>query len=327
MSLAALKDQPGVDEVVLLRAAHTRPRAAATPGDTVPSTTAAAPLQQEIRFCGAPDGTRIAFASTGSGAPLVKAANWLNHLEYDWESPVWRHVFRDLAAGRRLVRYDARGNGLSDWDVDDYSFDALVSDLEAVVDACDLERFDLLALSQGCAVAVEYAARHPERVSRLILYGGYARGWNRMGSEALTRQAEAMIVLVRMGWGHDHATFRQMFTSMFMPDAPQEHHDWFNELQRLSSSPENAARLIRACGDVDVRHRLADVRASTLVLHARHDILQPFNRGRELAAGIPGARFVGLESGNHLLPADDPAYVRWLEEVAAFLATPVQPSA
>ncbi len=322
VSLATLKDQPGVDAAMLLRAAHTRPGVAAAAGASPAPVEAAPPIHQEIRFCRAPDGTRIAYASTGSGPPLVKAANWMNHLEYDWESPVWRHVFRDLAERHRLVRYDARGNGLSDWDVDDYSFDALVSDLEAVVDACGIERFDLLALSQGCAVAVEYAARHPERVSRLILYGGYARGWNHMDSQQLTRQAEAMMLLVRIGWGQDHATFRQMFTSMFMPDAPQENHDWFNELQRLTSSPENAARLIRACGDVDVRHRLADVRAPTLVMHARRDILQPFNRGRELAAGIPGARFVGLDTGNHLLPADDPAYARWLEEVNAFLAAP-----
>jgi DNA-binding SARP family transcriptional activator/pimeloyl-ACP methyl ester carboxylesterase len=322
VSVAALDDLPDFDPIVLQRAAHVRPRTGSAPDARTaypgrqPEPT---PVQQEIRFCMAPDRTRIAYATTGDGPPLVKTANWLSHLEYDWESPVWRHVFRDLAADRRLIRYDARGNGLSDWDVDDYAFDALVSDLETVVDACALERFDLFAISQGCAIAVEYAVRYPERVSRLILFGGYARGWNRMGSEKLTRQAEALMLLVRMGWGQDHATFRQMFTTMFMPDAPPENHKWFNELQRLTSSPENAARLVRACGDVDVRDRLAQVRTPTLVLHARHDILAPFNRGRELAAGIPDARFVGLETRNHLLPEDDPAYVRWLQEIREFL--------
>jgi DNA-binding SARP family transcriptional activator/pimeloyl-ACP methyl ester carboxylesterase len=322
VSVAALQDLPGFDPIVLQRAAHVRPRVEPAPNtraSDVGPQPEPAPVQQEIRFCTPPDGTRIAYATTGEGPPLVKTANWLSHLEYDWESPVWRHVFRDLSADRRLIRYDARGNGLSDWDVEDYAFDALVSDLEAVVDACALERFDLFAISQGCAIAVEYAVRHPERVSRLILFGGYARGWNRMGSEKLTRQAEAMMLLVRMGWGQDHATFRQMFTSMFMPEAPPENHEWFNELQRLTSSPQNAARLIRACGDVDVRAQLAQVRTPTLVLHARHDILAPFNRGRELAAGIPGARFVGLETRNHLLPEDDPAYGRWLQEIREFL--------
>jgi DNA-binding SARP family transcriptional activator/pimeloyl-ACP methyl ester carboxylesterase len=321
-SVAVLKDLPGFDPVVLQRAARVRPRlktaseansASADPPSEPP------PSHQEIRFCTAPDGSRIAYATTGSGPPLVKTANWLNHLEYDWESPVWRHVYRDLSAGRRLVRYDARGNGLSDWNVEDYALEGLVSDLETVVDACELERFDLFAMSQGCAVAVEYAVRHPERVARLILVGGYARGWNRMESELLARQIEAMMLLMRMGWGQDHATFRQMFTSMFMPDAPPEHQEWFNELQRRTSSPENAVRLVRACGDVDVRGRLAKVRAPTLVLHARHDIVTPFNRGRELAAGIPDARFVGLDTRNHLLPEDDPAYARWLKEICEFL--------
>jgi DNA-binding SARP family transcriptional activator/pimeloyl-ACP methyl ester carboxylesterase len=323
VSAAALKGQPGMDAAALLRAAQTRPRGVVPLTENAEQGADAerpASARQQVRFCKAADGTRLAYATTGQGPPLVKTANWLSHLEHDWDSPVWRHVYGDLTASRRLIRYDARGHGLSDWDVEDYSFDAMVSDLETVVDACGLERFDMFALSQGCAVGVEYAARHPERVSRLVLFGGYARGWNRMGSRKLETQAEAMMLLVRMGWGHDHAAFRQMFTSMFMPDAPPQNHEWFNELQRLSSTAENAARLIRACGDVDVRSRLADVRAPTLVLHSRYEVLTPFNRGRELAAGIPGARFVGLDTRNHLLPAGDPAYPRWLQEVRDFLA-------
>jgi len=315
VSSALLKDLGGADLVALQRAVHVRPGSCAAPRAPVPQ-----PLQQEIRFCKAADGVQIAYASVGHGAPLVKTANWLNHLEYDWESPVWRHVFRGLAEGRQLIRYDARGNGLSDWDTDEYAFDALVSDLEAVVDAAGLERFPLLGLSQGCAASVEYAVRHPERVTRLVLIGGYARGWNQLGSAEICRANEAMMVLVRIGWGQDNPAFRQLFTSLFMPDAPPENQAWFNELQRLTTSPENAVRLMRACGDVDVRHRLGAVRAPTLVLHARHDMRIPFNSGRELAGGIPGARFVSFGSRNHLLPESDPAWPRLLAEVNAFLA-------
>lgn len=183
-----------------------------------------------------------------AGLPMSSLANWLNHLEYDWESPVWRHVFRGLAKDRRLIRYDARGNGLSDWDAENISFETMVSDLEAVVEATGLERFPLLGISQGCAVSAEYAARHPEKVSRLILIGGYARGWNVIGSPEAKQQNEAMITLVQIGWGQDNAAFRQMFTSLFMPDAPAENHQWFNELQRITTSPVNAIRLMRATG-------------------------------------------------------------------------------
>lgn len=324
VSLGLLKDVPGLDPVVLQRAVHVRTNGAPrVPGPDEPAPTPrSAPLAstQEIRFCRSTDGVQIAWATVGDGPPLVKTANWLNHLEYDWESPVWRHVFRDLAHGRRLIRYDARGNGLSDWDTDDYSFEAMVRDLEAVVDAAGLDRFALFGLSQGCAVSAEYAVRHPERVSKLILVGGYAKGWKAAGSPRLAQQVEAMITLMRIGWGQDNPAFRQMFTSVFMPDAPPEQQSWFNELQRITTSPENAARLVRAIGDVDVRERLARVRAPTLVLHARHEIMAPFAAGRELAAGIPGARIVGLESRNHLIPETDPAWARLVAEIDAFLA-------
>lgn len=316
VSAAVLTDLSEADRVALQRAAHRRPRVA---GEAVAAPEPAA-LEQRIRFCKAADGVQIAYACVGDGPALVKTANWMNHLEYDWESPVWRHVFHGLASGRRLIRYDARGNGLSDWDTDDYSFESMVSDLEAVIDATGLERFPLLGLSQGCAVSVEYAVRHPEKVTRLILVGGYARGWHKLGSAEIDRQTEAMIVLVRIGWGKDNPAFRQMFTSMFMPDAPAENQLWFNELQRLTTSPENAVRLLRACGDVDVRHRLTQVTVPTLVIHARNDMRVPYSSGRELAAGIPGARFVSLPTRNHLLPESDPAWPRLLAEIEAFLA-------
>lgn len=306
-------------ELAAARPAMARPASSDSEIATV-SSPPPAPLEQVIRYCRATDGTRIAYAAVGDGPPLIKAANWLNHLEFDWESPVWRHVFHALAEGRTLVRYDARGNGLSDWNVDDFSLDRQIADLEAVVEASGLDRFALLGLSQGCAVSAEFAARYPEKVSRLVLIGGYARGWKRIGTPDVIRQTEAMITLVGMGWGQDNPAFRQMFTSMFMPDAPPENQSWFNELQRNTTTPENAARLIHANGEVDVLERLADVQAPTLVMHAEHDMRIPFNSGREMAAGIPGARFVGLPSRNHLMPEGDPAWPMLLDELNAFLS-------
>jgi len=183
-----------------------------------------------------------------------------------------------------------------------------------------LDRFPLLGLSQGCAISVEFAARYPDKVTKLILIGGYARGWNRSGSADIVRQTEAMITLVAIGWGRDNPAFRQMFTTMFMPDAPPENQTWFNELQRMTTTPKNAARLLRALGDVDLTARLADVRAPTLVLHARDDMRVPFNAGRELAGGIPGARFVSLDSKNHIVPDTDPVWPVMLKEINDFLA-------
>ena len=295
--------------------------AALNPRPGPPPTAPAAPadLSQEIRFCRADDGVRIAYSSVGDGPPLVKTANWLNHLEFDWESPVWRHVFRALAGKFRLVRYDERGNGLSDWEAEDLSFEAMVRDLEAVVDACGLEKFPLFAISQGCAVAIEYAARHPDRVTRMILFGGYPRGWRINATEKMIEQTEAMLTLMRVGWGQDNPAFREMFTSFFMPDAPPENKRWFNELQRMTTAPEHAVRLMRAFGDVDVRARLAEIKTPTLVVHCRDDARISYALGRELAAGIPDARFVTLESRNHLLPESDPAWPVLLREIMTFL--------
>lgn len=279
------------------------------------------PLEQEIRFCRTSDGVRLAFARVGSGPPLVKAANWLNHLEFDWESPVWRRLFRELAGRRTLIRYDERGSGLSDWDPPEQSLDAWVLDLETVVDACGLERFPLLGISQGCAVCIEYAARHPERVSGLILHGGYSAGWRADPTyppeEAARR--DASIEIIRHGWGEDTPAYRQMFTLTFIPGGRPEEIAWFNELERKSVSPENAARFMEAFAEIDVRDRLPEVRAPTLVLHSRGDQRIPHERGRELAAAIPGARFVLLESENHLILEHEPAFARWMDEAHRFL--------
>ncbi len=316
LSFETLKDIDGADLGRLDKALKTKPHAA----QTVEDKPAAMPLHQEIRFCKAADGVQIAYGCVGDGPPLVKAANWLNHLEFDWESPVWRHMFRAFSSGRCFIRYDARGNGLSDWNTRDFSFDAMVADLEAVIDALGLEQFPLLGISQGCAICIEYAVRYPKKVSKLILYGGYARGWRLSGIRNFIEQTEAMITLTEIGWGQDNPAFRQMFTSQFMPDAPIENQQWFNELQRMTTSPKNAARLLRALGDVDVRDRLGEVKAPTLVMHASHDMRVPFDAGRELAGGISGARFAALDTKNHLIPESDPAWPQMLSVMEKFLA-------
>ncbi|MCL4799288.1 MAG: alpha/beta fold hydrolase [Burkholderiales bacterium] len=275
---------------------------------------------QAIRFCASRDGVRVAFATVGTGPPLVKVANWLTHLEFDWESPVWRHWLDELSRRRTLVRYDERGCGLSDRDAADLSLEAWVADLEAVVDAAGLERFALLGVSQGGAIAVSYAVRHPERVSHLVLYGAYARGsLVRATTQAERDEAEMMIRLVELGWGKEDAAFRQLFSSQFMPEGSPEQYRWFNDLQRISATPEVAARLLRGFAVVDVRDLCRSVACPTLVMHADRDVRVPFDQGRELAALIPGARFAPLQSCNHILLADEPAWTRFVEETRAFL--------
>jgi pimeloyl-ACP methyl ester carboxylesterase len=278
-------------------------------------------LKQEIRFCRAPDGVQLAYSMVGQGPPLVKTGNWMTHLEYDLESPIWRHLYRELARDHTLIRYDARGNGLSDRTVDDISFDAFVGDLEAVVDAARVERFALLGISQGSAVSIAYAVRHPERVSHLILYGGYALGRSKRARSAAERdENDAMLTLVRLGWGKENPAFRQLFTSQFIPDATKEQADWFNELQRITVSPEVAARFLEAVGETDVTALLPQVRVPTLVMHARDDARVPFEAGRRLAAGIPGARFVTLQGRNHVFLETEPAFRQFLEHTRSFLA-------
>ena len=277
-------------------------------------------IGQEIRFCSTADGVQLAYSSIGSGPLLVKTGNWMTHLEYDLESPIWRHLWTELSREHTLIRYDARGNGLSDWDFDEISFDTFVSDLETVVDAAKIDRFALLGISQGCAVSIAYAVRHPARVSRLVLYGGFAQGSGRRPqTESQKEGAAAMLTLMRLGWGQDDPTFRQMFTSQFAPEATKEQADWFNELQKKATSPENAVRYMNATAKIDVTHLLPQVKAPTLVLHARDDARVSFDLGRRMAAGIPGARLVPLQSKNHLILEDEPAFNRFLEEVRLFL--------
>jgi pimeloyl-ACP methyl ester carboxylesterase/DNA-binding winged helix-turn-helix (wHTH) protein len=286
---------------------------AARPGRPRPS------LRQDIRFCTTTDGVRIAYSEVGSGPPLVKAANWLNHLEYDWNSPIWSPLLQALAAEYRLVRYDERGNGLSDWDVDDISFDAFVRDLESVVDASGPDRFPLFGISQGCAVSIAYAALHPERVTHLVLLGGYARGRKKRSSQREVEQADALQALMRLGWGQENPAFRQLFTSLFIPGGSTEQMLWLNDLQRTTTSPETAVRIREAMNAIDVTALLPRVQVPTLVLHCRDDAVVPFEEGRLMAAGIPGARFVALEGRNHLILEGDPGWRRFLDETNAFL--------
>jgi pimeloyl-ACP methyl ester carboxylesterase len=225
----------------------------------------------------------------------------------------------ELAAKHQLVRHDARGNGLSDWAAEDVSFDAFVSDLETVINACGLDRFPLVGISQGCSVSIAYAVRHPEKVSKLVLYGGFARGRAKRGTEADVEEAQAQTMLMRHNWGKDNPAIRQLFTSMFIPEGTPEQIDWFNNLQRITTSAENAVRIRTAVNNIDVMPLLAEVKAPTLVLHCRDDGMVPFEEGRRMAAMIPDARFVALEGRNHLMLEHEPAWARFVEEVRAFL--------
>ncbi|KZE35476.1 alpha/beta fold hydrolase [Chelatococcus daeguensis] len=283
---------------------------------------AATPLAQEIRRCATPDGVRLAYAMSGQGPPLVRAAHWMSHLERDWDSPVWKHWMEGLSANFRLVRYDQRGNGLSDRDPADLTFEAMIADLESIIDAAGLRRVFLLGISHGCATSIAYAARHPERVAGMVLYGGFSQGWRRRGDPREVARREAMSALMREGWGQDDPVFRQMFTSMFIPEATPEQKDWYNELQRDTVSPEVAHRIFEEGGEIDVTDLLPRIRVPTLVMHATRDAVIPFEHGKALAASMPGARFLALDSANHVLLAHEPAFATFLEETRRFLADP-----
>jgi len=274
--------------------------------------------RQDIRFCTTADGVRVAYATVGAGPPLVKAANWLSHLEFDWRSPIWRHWIEAMSRDHTYIRYDERGCGLSDRDAP-LSFEAYVADLESVVDACGLERFPLLGISQGGAVAIAYAVRHPERVSHLVLYGAAARGRRARATPEENDEMDAVLTLTSIGWGRDNPMYRQMFASRFFPGANEEQMRWFNDICRESTSPEKAVEFMTVNGNLDVQHLQSSVTTPTLVLHARGDASVPFEEGRALAASIAGARFVSLESANHILLADEPAFAAMMHEVRAFL--------
>jgi pimeloyl-ACP methyl ester carboxylesterase len=316
----ALSDAPGVELETVRGQGYRLHAVVRALGDVASERPKAGTAAQRTYFCAAHDGARLAYARLGEGPPLVKAANWLNHLELDWQGPVWTHWLALLSERNCLVRYDARGNGLSDWQPPSITFEDFVADLGTVFDAAGVARAPVLGISQGAAVAVAYAARHPERVSALILIGGCARGWRAKQNERLTQRMEALMTLMRQGWGLDNAAFRQIFTTSFFPTGSKEQKEWFNELQRRTTSPDNAAQILSALGDIDVREQLKQVRVPTLVVHSRIDSVVPFKDGIELATGIPGARFLALDDANHLLMDGEPAWARFSAELRAFLS-------
>jgi len=280
-------------------------------------------MAQSIRYLRTRDGVRLAWARLGQGPTLVKAANWLSHLTYDLESPVWRHWIEFLSQHYSLIRYDERGSGMSDWEATDLSPARWDEDLEAVVEASDPgEQFVLLGISQGAAAAIGYAVRHPQRISRLILYGGYAKGWAHRPESDGYRRYRAILDLVQLGWGKDNPAFRQLFAAQFVPGASAEQFTWFNELCRRTTTPEIATRLLEARGGLNVRDLLALVHVPTLVLHARQDEIVPFAAGKQLAAEIPNAEFVPLDSRNHILLADEPAWTQFRDAVLEFTGGP-----
>jgi len=272
-------------------------------------------LGQEIRFCTASDGVRLAYAKHGRGPPLVKASNWLTHLEFDWKSPIWRHWLDELGRSNTVIRYDMRGCGMSDRDVEEFSLDRWVADLATVIDAAGVEQCSLLGISGGAAAGLAYAARDPDRVERVIAYGGWATGkFLRTGDER-----EAFRTVLRAGWATPHPAFRHVFTMMFLPQGTPEQMAWYDELQRRCITADTALRIYDALAETDATELLPRVQAPTLVLHARGDQVVPFEEGRRIAAVVPSARLITLESQNHLLLADEPAWQTFIAEVREFL--------
>jgi pimeloyl-ACP methyl ester carboxylesterase/DNA-binding winged helix-turn-helix (wHTH) protein len=309
----------------LIRTAHGRGYQFVAPVDETtqpdgPASVSPTPPVQEIRFATAGDGTRLAYATSGAGTPLVKAANWLSHLAYDWESPVWRHWLAELSRRFHLVRYDERGCGLSDWDIGQFSFDDWVDDLETVVDAAGLDRFPLLGISQGGPVAIAYAVRHPERVTQLVLLGSFAQGRRKSArTPDELALAEARVEIVRLGWGRPDPTYRQIFVARFLPEATQEQWRSFDELQRRSTSPDNACRFVDEFANIDVTSLAPKLTVPTLIMCSRREPDNRFEQSRLLAALIPRSRLVPLDSSNHLLPERDPAWQHFLAEIDRFL--------
>jgi pimeloyl-ACP methyl ester carboxylesterase len=280
-------------------------------------------MHQHIQYCTASDGVRLAYSVIGKGTPIVRASQWLTHLEYDLKSPVSRDMVMGLSHRHILVRYDARGEGLSQRDVEEMTFARWISDLECVVDTLALERFALLGVSQGSSIAIQYAVKHPERVSHLILFGGFARGHlHRENPEKQRQFLELSRTLVRQGWGSDQDAYRQWFTSQFIPESTAEEARWFNELERVSGSPDMAERFMLEVANINIVDLLPKVKVPTLVLHVRGDLRAPFSLGEELATKIPGAKFVPLDGKNHVLLAREPAFRSFLEAVADFLGDP-----
>jgi DNA-binding winged helix-turn-helix (wHTH) protein/pimeloyl-ACP methyl ester carboxylesterase len=296
-----------------------------------PSPAVASTSEQEVQFFTTSDGVRIAYTVGGSGPPLVRAIDWLNHLDFEWKNPYRRQWFSQIMGHNALLRYDQRGSGLSDWNVADFSFERSLSDFEELIAEVGFDKFALVGSCQGGPIGMAYAARHPERVSKLILVGSFARGWPPPGS-MITEQFHAMLTLIRLGWGRDNPAFRQLWTTLFRPDASPEEMEWMNEFQRVTSSPENAALMMAEFPKIDITDLLPKVSCPTLVLHSRDEAVVPAAEGRLIASRIRGARYVELPSRSHEVVLGEPAWPIFVDEVSRFLGWPdgqvaLQPSA
>jgi len=274
---------------------------------------------QAVTFCKTKDGFNIAVASAGSGPPLVKVSHWPTSADHDWENPLTGPLLQHLAKRFRVTRYDGRGLGLSDRTVSQITFGTMLDDLETVVDAAGLERFVLLGISGGAATSIAYAVRHPDRVSKLVLFGGYPRGRNKRGSLQDTEEAKAFLTMLRSGWGNEHSVFMRAFSSFFIPGAPPELVKSFIDFQRVSTTGENAIKMRMAIDDIDVSDLLGKVSTPSIVFHCTRDNLVPFNQGQQLAAGILNSKFVSLTSANHALLSDEPAWAIFIKDLDAFL--------
>lgn len=275
--------------------------------------------KQTVRFCTTPDQVRLAWARSGTGPTLVKAANWITHLEYDWESPVWNHWINFLSDHFTVIRFDERGNGLSQHDVEDVNYPLWLPDLETVVDAAGLtEPFVLLGISQGSVAAIEFAVKYPERVSHLVIYGGYARGLGQRNDDKAHREYQAIVEFTELGWGRANPIYRRLFTQRFLPEGNEEQLAWFDEHCGTTTSPAMAAKLLRSRFDVNVADKLAQVNVPTLIMHCKNDHVAPLYCGQELAAEIPGAEFIQLDSCNHVLMADELAWQHFQDAMLEF---------
>jgi pimeloyl-ACP methyl ester carboxylesterase/DNA-binding winged helix-turn-helix (wHTH) protein len=274
--------------------------------------------EQEVRYFTASDGARLAYTVGGEGPPLIRAVDWINHLDFEWKNPFLRRWFSEIMRHNTFLRYDQRGSGMSDWNITDFSFDRTMQDFEELIEEAGFKQFSIMGTCQGGAVAAAYAARHPERVSKLILVGAFASGWPSQGSMAV-EQFNAMLTLIRLGWGRDNPAFRQLWTSLFRPDASQSEMDWMNELQRITASPENAVRMLSEFPKINIVDQLPKVCCPTLVIHSRDDAVVPVQEGRLIASRIRGSRFVELASPSHQVDPGKPAWKDFVEEFSGFL--------
>jgi DNA-binding winged helix-turn-helix (wHTH) protein/pimeloyl-ACP methyl ester carboxylesterase len=291
------------------------------PTSQQPASALAAPhFRQAQTFCRTKDGINLAVACVGDGPVLVRAAHWATNIEYDRQNPLTGPLLQRLADRFRLVRYDGRGAGLSDWNVPGLSFSTFLDDLETVADSLELERFALLGISGGAAASIAYAVRHPHRVSKLVLYGGYAQGRNKRGSPQEVEEERAFLTMARSGWGDDRSVFMRAFVSFWLPSGSPEQIKWLTDLQQVSHSQENSLKLRMAVDDIDIVDLLPKVTVPAIVFHCIRDALVPFDQGRRLAASIPNAKFVALDSENHALLSDEPAWAKFVDEMEAFLA-------